>query len=140
VIDNISFVCVFQRIFPVLSDLFNHLCDDEIDLLSSKFDNKTTNNTNTSLLDQISLTSPKSFKLNLHSTFNKSPISSTSNIRKLISPLSSTIDQTNSHLSSLESEHIPLFKRPLFQSNNQQQHSSSAYINLRNPSSIHVNS
>lgn len=103
-----------HRIFPVLSDLFNHICDDENDLLSSKFDKN-----NISLIDQISSTSPKSFKLNRQS-------------QKLISP-------TNSQ-SSLEPEHIPLYKRPLYQHNDkQQQHSSSTYINLRNPS-IHVNS
>ncbi len=103
-----------HRIFPVLSELFNHICDDENDLLSTKF------NIKTSLLDQISSTSPKSFKLNRQT-------------QKLISP-------TNSQ-SSLEPEHIPLYKRPLYQHNNTQ-HRSSSYINLRNPSSssIHVNS
>jgi hypothetical protein len=113
-----------HRIFPVLSDLFNHICDDENDLLSSKFDKN-----NISLIDQISSTSPKSFKLSRHTSFNNSPISSSSSqIHKLIP-------------SSLESEHIPTFKRPLYHLNEQEQHSTSAYINLRNPSSpIRVNS
>src|SRR4051812_22387511 len=87
-----------HRIFPVLSDLFNHICDDENDLLSSKFDNKSINN-NPSLLEQISSTSPKSFKLNRYPSFNKSPISSSINLSQ----------------SSLEPEHIPIFKRPLYQ-------------------------
>jgi hypothetical protein len=113
-----------HRIFPVLSDLFNHTCDDE-----NNNNKTTTTNNNTSLLDQISSTSPKSFKLKRQSSFNKSPISSSSNIEKLLSPI-------NDLQSSLEPEHIPTFKRPLFQ----KQHSSTAYINLRNPSSIHVNS
>lgn len=78
-----------QRTFPVLSDLFNHLCDDENEQL------KTTNNHSTSLLDQISSTSPKSFKL------SRQPSSL----------------QTNSTATSKDSQagHIPLFKRPLFQ-------------------------
>ncbi len=102
-----------HRIFPVLSDLFNHICDDENDLFSSKLKN------NNSLLEQISSTSPKSFKLN-----RQSPISS--HIEKLFSPINDS-----------QSEHIPLFKRPLFQP----EHSSTAYIHLRMPSSsIHVNS
>ncbi|CAF1114438.1 unnamed protein product [Rotaria sp. Silwood1] len=165
-----------QRIFPVLSDLFNHICDDEDDLHSSKstasstkFDNKTTMD-NTTLFDKISSTSPKSFKLNAHSSFNNSSISS-SPLHKLVSPLSPSSspimqptkstsihitpahDLNNTYQSSLESEHIPLFKRPLFQSDittshdnqqqqqQQQQHSSSAYIYLHHPSSpLRVNS
>lgn len=108
-----------HRIFPVLSDLFNHICDDENDLFSSKLKN----NNNTSLLEQISSTSPKSFKLN-----RQSPISS--HIEKLLAPI-------NDSQLLLEPEHIPLFKRPLFQP----EHSSTAYIHLRMPSSsIHVNS
>ena len=113
-----------HRVFPVLSDLFNHICDDENDVLSSN-----SGKSNISLIDQISSTSPKSFKLTRHtSSFNKSPISSASQIHKLISP---------------EPEHIPILKRPLYHLN-EQQHTSTAYINLRNPTSssspIRVNS
>ena len=162
-----------HRIFPVLSDLFNHMCDDEDVSISSKLtrpltksDIKTTmnNNTTTSLLDKMPSTSPKSFKLNSSSLANES--STSSRINKLISPVTSlsspTIKQTKTSLSiqgiptnhlnktnqsSLRTEHIPVFKRPLFQPytttsrNRQQQHSSSAYIYLRNPSaSLPVNS
>ncbi|CAF0790133.1 unnamed protein product [Adineta steineri] len=173
-----------HKIFPVLSDLFNHTCDDENDLVlskstapSTKSDNKSTNDHTTSLLDKISSSSTKSFKLSRHPpTFNKSPISS-SHIHRLINPpptssslLSTTIssaipkqthgasihisivDELNRpNRSSLENEHIPMFKRPLYQpdlttSNHKQQqppkHSSSTYVYLRNPSSspIRVNS
>lgn len=55
-------------------------------------------------------------------------------------------DSSNKNQSSLETEHIPLFKRPLFQpdmtaTNDKQPHSSSTYIYLRNPSTpLRVNS
>ncbi|CAF0984921.1 unnamed protein product [Rotaria sordida] len=164
-----------HRAFPVLSDLFNHICDDEDDLHlskstapSTKSDNKTTMD-NTSLFEKISSTSPKSFKLNIHSSLNNSSKSS-SPIHRLVSPLSPSsspimkrTNSTSTHItpaheldntyqSLLESEHIPLFKRPLFQSDittsydnqqqqQQQQHSSSTYIYLHNPSSpLRVNS
>jgi hypothetical protein len=114
-----------HRIFPVLSELFNHTCDDENDMFSSKspspsskIDNKTTN-------DKISSISPESFKLNQHSipSFTKHKLFS--------SPSSTSIHKT---------EHIPTFKRPLFQPDDKQ-YSSTAYINMRNPSSpIRVNS
>ncbi|CAF4040863.1 unnamed protein product [Rotaria sp. Silwood2] len=163
-----------HRIFPVLSDLFNHICDDEDDLhlskstaSSTKFDNKTTKES-TSLFDKIYSTPSKSFNLNVHPSFNNSS-KSPSPIHKLVSPLSPSSspimqrakstsihitpvhDLNNTYQSSLETDHIPLFKRPLFQSDiiashdnqqqQQQQHSSSAYIYLHNPSSpLRVNS
>ncbi|CAF2216112.1 unnamed protein product [Rotaria magnacalcarata] len=162
-----------HRIFPVLSDLFNHTCDDEDDLISSKSttsaaksDNKMTHD-NASFLDKISSTSPKSFKINLHSSFNNSS-TPTSNSHKLVSPLSppsspiikrtdstsipanSVNDINNTILLSSKTEHIPVLKRPLFQPDiinspdnqqQQQQHSSSAYIYLNNSRSpLRVNS
>lgn len=161
-----------HRVFPVLSDLFNHICDDEDDLISSKSttpanksDKKSTLD-NTSILDKISSTSPKSFKINLQSSTNNSSTPST-NIYKLISPSTSSsspiLKPTDSasiptkslnnsdptSQSSVQTEHIPLYKRPLFQpdvttSRDTQippQHSSSAYIYLNNPTSpLRVNS
>lgn len=77
-----------HRIFPVLSDLFNHLCDDENDLLSTKSTN------NSSLLDQISSTSPKSFKLSRQ-------------------PSVLQMDSSTSSNKDFQRQNIPLFKRPL---------------------------
>jgi hypothetical protein len=115
-----------------------------MDILSSKstspsvkLDNKTTND-NSSLLDTISSISPESFKLNPNPPFNNSSIPSFHKY-KLISPLSPPSSSRND-LINKETEHIPLFKRPLFQPDDKQ-YSSSAYIHLRNSSSpIRVNS
>jgi len=184
-----------HRIFPVLSDLFNHMCDDEDDLRqrksamsssssSSYSSNKHTsdnlfhnNNNNKTKLDSSTLfdrksspnqgLSSRSFKLNRRSSFNDSLGSSLSS-KKFFSPLSSsTLEQekhsTSIHVSplhrsinnrsSFDTTHIPLLKRPLFRPdsnhitrissspssrplfNDKQQHSSSAYVYLRNPSS-----
>jgi len=185
-----------HRIFPVLSDLFNHMCDDEDDLLQTKStissstssSNKHTsdnlfNNNNKTTLDSSSLfdkksspnqgssSSARSFKLNRRSSFNDSSVSSLRSKQQLFSPPASPIikQQTNStsiHISPinrsyntkspLDTTHIPLLKRPLFRQdsnnvtrissspsprplfNDKQQHSSSAYVYLRNPSPMRV--
>jgi hypothetical protein len=129
-----------HEIFPVLSDLFNHTCDNEDDLLSSKSttpttksnidklsDNKPTTD-NTPLFNKIPSISPKSFILHRPLSFKNSSIPS-SRIPKLISPLSSPLKRTssisirlspvndiNNNQSPIETEHIPHLKRPLFQS------------------------
>ncbi len=104
-----------HRIFPVLSDLFNHMCDDEDDLLqtkstissasSSSSSNKRTSdnlfnnnqNINKTTLDSSTLydknsspnqgssISSRSFKLNRRSSFNDSSVSSLRS-KKLFSP------------------------------------------------------
>ncbi|UJR16301.1 hypothetical protein I4U23_003207 [Adineta vaga] len=152
-----------QKTFSVLSELFNHICDDEHDLISSKstkIENKTSNDSTTSLFDKISSTSTKSFKLNRLPTFNNSPISSSTHLNRLFTPhSSSTVKQPHStsiHISIVDElnrpkrstfshDHNPIFKRPLFQSNlstsSNKPSSSSTYVYLRNPtSSIRVNS
>ncbi|CAF0802079.1 unnamed protein product, partial [Adineta ricciae] len=151
-----------QKTFPILSDLFNHNCDDENDLIlskSSKLENKASNESTPSLLEKISSSSTKSFKLNRLPTFNNSPISS-NHLHRLFTPhSSSSVKQPHSnsiHISiiddfnrpkraTLSNEHHPIYKRPLFQPNlstsNNKTASSSAYVYLRNPtSSIRVNS
>lgn len=102
-----------HRVFPVLSELFNHVCDDKNRFNTSKTEQQPANPS----------TSPKSFKSTRHTSFNKSPISSSS---RLISPLS----RTNS---PIEPEHIPTFKRPLYHLNEQEHSSNTAYISLRTP-------
>lgn len=103
-----------HRIFPVLSDLFNHMCDDDDDLLrtksvssspqtsdnilNNKNDNKTTLNssaffdTTPPTNQESSPSSSKSFKLNAHSSLNNSSTSSLRS-RKLFSPKSSILKQ-----------------------------------------------
>ncbi|CAF3731492.1 unnamed protein product [Rotaria sordida] len=184
-----------HRIFPVLSDLFNHMCDDEDDLLQTTsisssdkrtsdtlldYNNKKTPLNSSSLFDKKSSpnqnssspsSSSKSFKLSRHSSFNDSSGSSLRS-KKLFSSNSPTLKQhknstsirispinrsnnnnNNNNNSSLDTQHIPLFKRPLLRAdsnnirhtssspsprplfNDRQQHLSSAYVYLRNPSS-----
>ncbi|CAF1128984.1 unnamed protein product [Rotaria sp. Silwood1] len=182
-----------HRIFPVLSDLFNHMCDDEDDLLQTTsisssdkrpsdtlFNNNNNHNKTTlnssSLYDkkpspnQSSSPSSKSFKLSRHSSFNdssgpslrskklfssKSPSSSPTlkQHTNTTSTHTSPVNRSNNNKSSLDTAHIPLFKRPLLRAdstnirhmssspsprplfNDRQQHLSSAYVYLRNPSS-----
>lgn len=120
-----------HRVFPVLSDLFNHMCDDEDDLLQTKstisslssssssnkrtsdnlFNNytKTTLNNN-SLFDKkyplnqdsSSSSSSSSFKLNRRSSFNDSSASSIRS-KKLFSPppISSPIIKNQTNLTSI---------------------------------------
>ena len=147
-----------HRMFPVLSDLFNHMCDDEDDSIQTKpptsssnkytsdnlfnqNNNKTTSD-NSSFFDKksslnqesspsSSSSSARSFKLNRHSSFNDSSLSS-SRSKKFYSPISppstpihkqhinstsihvSPINRSNNNKSPLDSTYIPLFKRPLF--------------------------
>jgi hypothetical protein len=94
-----------HRVFPVLSDLFNHMCDDEDDLLGTKFSTSSTSKftsdnifNNKTKLDNSSLFEKKSslnqgpsstsFKLNRRSSFNDSSIPSLRS-KKLFSPISS---------------------------------------------------
>jgi hypothetical protein len=131
------------------------------------FNNKTTLD-NSSLFDKKSspnqgLSSSKPFKLNRRSSFNDSSLRS----KKLFSPISpplspihiSPVNRLNNYKPTLDTTHIPLIKqRPLFRPhlnnitrisspsprplfNDKQQHSSSTYVYLRNPSSpVRVNS
>lgn len=113
-----------HRIFPVLSELFNHICEDD-DKEKTQFNSSKSDQSTSSLLEQISSTSsPKSFKLSRHTPFNKSPIISS----RLTSPLS----RTNSPTSINEPEYIPTYKRPLYHLN-EREHASNAYISLRTP-------
>jgi hypothetical protein len=119
-----------HEIFPVLSDLFNHTCDNEDDLLSSKSTTPTTKSNIDKLSDNKPTTdnTPLFNKLHRPLSFKNSSISS-SRIPKLISPLSSPLKRTssisirlspvndiNNNQSPIETEHIPHLKRPLFQS------------------------
>ena len=157
-----------QRTFPVLSDLFNHVCDDDVP--SSKSTGPTMKSNHDKLFadrpktdSQSSSTSSKPFNFHRRPSFNNSSTPS-SRVQKLISPLSplssptmskrahSTSRQTtpitsfHSHHAPSDIGHIPLFKRPLYQptintSNDKQHYASPDYINLRTPSSpMHVSS
>lgn len=149
-----------QKTFPVLSDLFNHVCDDERHGTRARPTppslHKAASHGGSSLLDKISSTSTKSFKLNRLPTFNNSPISS-SHVHRLITPQSpsSTVKSPRASSSSIHISIIdelnrpnqpsPVYKRPLFQRHvptaNSKPQTSSTYVYLRHPtSSIRVNS
>lgn len=125
-----------HRIFPVLSDLFNHMCDDEDDLMqrksamsssisSTKYpsDNSfhNANNHEKPTLDSQnsfeSKSSPnqgssvRSFKLNRRSSFNDSSIPTLRSKKLFSPPTSSSSSQVNS---TYDTAHIPLHKRSLF--------------------------
>jgi len=127
---------------------------------SSLFDKKSSPNQG--------LSSSKPFKLNRHSSFNDSSLRSKKLFSPISPPLSPIINQHTIHISpvnrlnnyktTLDTTHIPLIKqrplfrpnltrisspspRPLFNDKQQQHHSSSTYVYLRNPSSpVRVNS
>ncbi len=106
-----------HRIFPVLSDLFNHMCDDEDDLLqtkspvssSSSSSNKQPSdnlfNHNKTPLDSSTLfgknsspnqgSSARSFKLNRRPSFNDSSLTSLRS-KKLFSPPSTPATNSSS--------------------------------------------
>jgi hypothetical protein len=144
-------------------NLFNNNNNNKTTLdNNSLFDKKSSPNQESS-----SSSSSRSFKLNRHSSFNDSSISSLRS-KKTLSPPSSPIIKQQTNLTSihispiyrlnntksaLDTKHIPLLKRPLFRPdtnnitrissslsprslyNDKQQHSSTAYVYLRNPSS-----
>ena len=130
-----------HRIFPVLSDLFNHMCDDEQEELiqrksamSSSIPSSISSNRHTSensiqnpekltadsknSLDTNSpsnqRSSARSFKLHRRSSFNDSPGSSLRSNTKLFSPPSSpSVSQTVNPKHDTK-YNIPFHKRPLF--------------------------
>jgi hypothetical protein len=122
-----------QKTFAVLSDLFNHTCDDTTDLPSTK---------GQSQFDELPSTSAK---------FDRQD--SSTRLHNFVSPLSSVGLSSTRHANfasinrkSSATEHIPLFQRPLFQanihsSNDKQRYASTDYVYLRPSSSpIRVNS
>ena len=149
-----------HRLFPILSDLFNHMCDDDDDDGEIRR-REATKSSGRSTRDYSSFnhtrgtpplekpfsasstqgSSARSFKLNRHSSFNESPRYSTS-IR--LSP----VNRPMTCQSSSTSVHIPPLFRPTepkkstfrlsspsLVNDNQQQHASRAYVYLRQPSS-----
>jgi len=113
-----------HRKFPVLSDLFNHICDDQTDPKEIPL-------TNRSIFDNLN-SSGKSFKLKREDS-DKSTTKRT-NFSALPNKPASFLPRN---------EHIPLFKRPLFQNNHhdKQRYASADLAYLRPSSSpIHVNS
>jgi hypothetical protein len=133
-----------HRVFPVLSDLFNHMCDDEDDLLQKKptpsssnkytsdnvFNNKTTLDSS-SLFDKksspnqesSSSSSARSFKLNRRSSFNDSSLSSLRS-KKLFSPISPP--STPIHKQHINSTSIHV--SPISRSNNNKSPLDTTYI------------
>lgn len=127
-----------HRIFPVLSDLFNHMCDDEEDELiqrkstmSSSIPSSSSSTKHTSENSfqkpnkpstadrKISLdpnsssnqrSSARSFKLNRRSSFNDSTVPSLRSNQQLFSPTISP--SVNPKLDT--THNIPFHKRPLF--------------------------